>query len=95
MYQTHTPSEWAQMVSLAVGAYGALSVPYFVLVDADIDPRPALVRLVESGRVDALLVAVGPVLHDARQLARLSLRDVAVSVAALLAFLLPAAGGTR
>lgn len=44
---THTPAEWAQMLSLAFGAYGALSVPYFLLVDADLadfDPRPALAR---------------------------------------------------
>lgn len=46
-YHTHTPAEWAQMVSLAVAAYGALSVPYFLTVDADLvdfDPRPALAR---------------------------------------------------
>lgn len=30
-----TPSEWAQMSSLAVALYASLSVPYFLLVDAD------------------------------------------------------------
>lgn len=52
MYDTHSPTEWAQMVSLAVAVYGALSVPYFVFVDADLadfDPRPAVRRAVESG----------------------------------------------
>jgi len=47
---THSPAEWAQMVSLAFAIWGALSVPYFIAVDADLadfDPRPAL----ETGRL--------------------------------------------
>jgi len=32
---TTSPAEWAQMTSLAVALYAALSVPYFLLVDAD------------------------------------------------------------
>jgi len=32
--QTHSPAEWAQMVSLAVALYAAASVPFFLLVDA-------------------------------------------------------------
>jgi hypothetical protein len=89
------------MLSLAFGAYGALSVPYFVAVDADLadfDPRPALARLVESGRLDALLVAVVNAKHDVRTVAvraRRIPRDAAISLAALLALLFPVAGGTR
>jgi hypothetical protein len=47
MSHTHTPAEWAEMVSLAVALYAAASVPYFLLVDADradFDPRPAARR---------------------------------------------------
>lgn len=81
------------MGALAVAAYGALSVPYFLLVDADLvdfDPRPALARLVESGRVDGLLVAVVNAKHDAHAAAvrvRFFPRDAAISLAALLLLL--------
>jgi hypothetical protein len=60
MYDTHTPAEWAEALSLAAGAYAALSVPYFLLVDAelaDFDPRPAARRALESGRLDRLVHA--------------------------------------
>jgi hypothetical protein len=46
-YHTHTPAEWAQMLSLAIALYGSASVPWFLLVDADLadfDPRPTLHR---------------------------------------------------
>ncbi|MFI5687833.1 hypothetical protein [Streptomyces sp. NPDC051636] len=85
----HSPAEWVAFLSLGVGGYAALSVPYFLLVDADLadfDPRPAMSRLVESGRLDPLLVAVANVWHDVR----LSLREAAVSAAALLMLLSPA-----
>lgn len=112
MYDTHTPAEWASMVCLATSVYAGLSVPYFVFVDADLadfDPRPAVSRLVESGSVDRLLIAVAGAKFDARQgiaearesavtawqLAALSLRDAAMTTLALLALLFPATGGTR
>lgn len=46
-----TPAEWAQMSSLAVSLYAAVSAPYFLLVDAECFawPRP-LVAAVERVR---------------------------------------------
>ena len=93
MYHTHSPAEWAQMVSLAVGIWGACSVPYFLTVDADLadfDPRPAVCRVVESGAVDGLLIAVTNAKHDAgAAAARVGHipRDAAITVAALLLLL--------
>lgn len=98
--RTHDVGEWASFLSLGVGVHAAFSAVYFALVDAhreDFDPRPWLAHVVESGRVDAVLVAVTSARHDARELAagialdaRLSLRHAAVTAAALLALLLPA-----
>ncbi|MCZ4602980.1 hypothetical protein O3S80_04165 [Streptomyces sp. Lzd4kr] len=112
---THTPDEWAQMVSLAFGVWGTCSVFYFLLVDADradFNPRPAL----ETGRLapawqvtvhaghEVVWGAVSARHHVAPQVvavraavvqARRFPRDAALSVAALLALLLPASGGTR
>lgn len=93
----HTPAEWAAVLSLGVGVHGAFSVPYFLFVGAsrvDFDPRPLLARAIESGRVDPVLCAVANAKHDAHAAvfrARLSVRDAAVSVAALLMLLSPAA----
>jgi hypothetical protein len=102
MYHAHTPAEWAQMLSLATSGYAALSVPYFLTVDADLadfDPRPGLARLVESGRLDTLLIAVANTKHDARTAAarvRHIPRDAAISLAALLLLLsAPAPEATR
>lgn len=101
MSQAHDLSEWAAVLSLGVGVHGAFSVPYFLLVDAsrtDFDPRPALARMVESGRVDPVLCAVANAKHDAHRAAfraRLSVRDAAVSVAALLMLLTATPGDTR
>ena len=42
-----SPAEWASFLSLGVSVHAALSVPYFVFVDADLadfDPRPAVRR---------------------------------------------------
>lgn len=44
-------------------AFAGADVDYF-------DPRPAVRRVVESGRVDVLLVATGPLLCDLRSAAR-------------------------
>lgn len=107
MTHTHDLSEWAAFLLLGVGVHGAFSVPYFLLVDSDsardFDPRPAVSRAIESGRLDAVLVVVANAKYDvrefaadARQLAVLSLRDAAFTAAALLALLLPAPeGATR
>jgi hypothetical protein len=94
MYHTHTPAEWASMVCMAASGYAAFSAPYFLLVDAsrsDFDPRPTVHRALESGRVDPLLIAVANAKYDVR----LSLRDAAVWLAALLMLLSSASEATR
>lgn len=56
-----TLADWAAYTSLAVGVHAAYSVPYFLLVDADLsafDPRPAVRRAVDSGRLDPALITV-------------------------------------
>ncbi|MFF4834045.1 hypothetical protein [Streptomyces sp. NPDC001315] len=93
-----SPQEWAQMASLAIGMYGAASAVWFLTVDADLadfDPRPAVSRVVESGAADRLLVAVANAKWDVCAFVLSSLRDAALTAAALLALLLPAHGGTR
>ncbi len=101
MYETTTPAEWLAMTSLSTGIFAAASVPYFLLVDCtsvrDFDPRPALARAVESGRFDALLVAVANAKHDAHRAvaaARRVPRDVAAT-ALLMLLALDAPGDTR
>jgi hypothetical protein len=94
-------NEWAAAISFGIAGYGALSVPCFLLVDADLcdfDPRPPVSRLVESGRLDLLLIAVVNARHscrDAAVRARHIPRDAAISLAALLALLFPTTGDTR
>jgi hypothetical protein len=59
-------------VFLGVGVAGLVSIPALLFADAhrsDFDPRPAVRRAVESGRFDRLLVAAGPVRHDASRVA--------------------------
>ena len=102
---THSLADWLAVVSFGIGTYAALCVPYFLAVDADpgyFDPRPAMSRAVESGRLDLALIAVANTKYDARvfvadarQLAALNVRDAAITAAALLALLSPVAGGTR
>lgn len=102
---THSLADWLAVVSFGIGTHAALCVPYFLTVDADLadfDPRPAVSRAVESGRLDLVLIAVANAksdvrefVADARQLAVLNLRDAAISLAAILALLFPVAGGTR
>lgn len=103
---TTSPAEWAEMVSLAVALYAAASVPYFLLVDADLcdfDPRPALARTtnpvwqtaVHAVRDLDWAIASGhhyarEFTRDVRSFARLSLRDYAFTATALLALLVPA-----
>ena len=96
----HTLDEWLAMICLAVSGYAALSSPYFVLVDADLcdfDPRPALARTrspLWQGAVHA-----GHDLNRAiatcERVAKAAAKDAALSVAALLALLLPAPEATR
>lgn len=106
-----TPAEWVASGFLGLIPLGALVlVLAFADADAAyFDPRPVVRRAVESGCADGLLTTVANARFDARQftaeargsvaavrhLAALSLRDAAISLAALLALLFPAAGGTR
>jgi hypothetical protein len=40
MSHTHSPSEWAAYVSLAIGIYAASLIPFLLLVDAEhLTPR--------------------------------------------------------
>lgn len=103
---THSLSEWAAFGSLGISIHAALSVPYFLLVESesarDFDPRPAVRRALNTDLGARAVVAMFNAQTDLRELAadlrqytRLSLRETALTVAALLALLLPAAGGTR
>jgi hypothetical protein len=79
---THSLAEWASMVCMAASGYGSFSFFYFLLVDAaltDFDPRPALRRLVDSGRLGSLLIVL-----DAEKRAA---RDAALDAAALFVLL--------
>lgn len=96
-----SPAVWAEMSSLAVALYATPSVPYFLLVDAEVWawPRPVTaavdaVRPAVQRTADRLLVTVTNARLDAREMAaearvyvRLSLREAAVTAAALLALL--------
>ncbi len=99
MYDTHTPAEWAANGCLGVAALGVIKLA-LAFADADLayfDPRPALSRAVESGRFDALLVAVANAKHDAHRAgaaARRVPRDVAAT-ALLMLLALDAPGDTR
>lgn len=84
----------------AVGAYAAGCSLLYLTCDADLadfDPRPAVRRVVDAGRLDGLLVRVANARFDVRELAAearlyaaLSLRDAAFTASALLALLVPA-----
>jgi hypothetical protein len=81
MYDTHTPTEWAAAGSLGVTAISVISLA-MAFADADagyFDPRYQLGRLVESGRLDPLLIEVAA--------ARLAVRDAVLDVAALVLLL--------
>jgi hypothetical protein len=98
MASTHSPAEWAAFLSLGTGltATGWLLwlLLFEPLLDCDIDPRPALRRAIESGRVDPVRCAVANAKHDARAAADRAKhipRDAAITTAALLALLIPTA----
>ncbi|MGW0577306.1 hypothetical protein ACWD25_15315 [Streptomyces sp. NPDC002920] len=67
--------EWAQMVSLAVSLYAAVSAPYFLLVDAEVWawPRPltaAVDRVLATRPGTRLVVAASNIPAAARDLYR-------------------------
>ncbi|MDL5205071.1 hypothetical protein [Streptomyces sp. ALI-76-A] len=81
MYDTHTPTEWAAAGSLGVTAISLISLA-MAFADADagyFDPRYQLGRLVEAGRLDPLLIVVGPTWAAAR--------DAVLDLAALVLLL--------
>lgn len=97
---THTLDEWLAMICLAVSGYAAFSSPYFLLVDADLadfDPRPALARS-ESPLWQGAVHAghdLNRAIATCERVAKAAVKDAALSVAALLALLLPAPEATR
>lgn len=97
----HTPAEWVAFLSLGLSISSAVSVPFWLFVDADLadfDPRPRLARAIESGRYDALLIAAANARHDTHAAvarARHIPRDAAISAAALLLLLTAPEGTAR
>lgn len=95
-----TPAEWGEALSIALILTGGAGGLFFLTVDADptdFDPRPALRRTVESGRLDPALITVVNARHTAHDTAarvRSVGRNTAVSAAALL-MLLTASEATR
>lgn len=66
---THSPAEWVAFLSLGLSISSAVSIPFWLFVDADLadfDPRPRLAHAIESGRFDRLLIAVTNARHVAR-----------------------------
>ena len=83
---THPPSEWAAFLSLGVSVWASLAAAIWLTADAkatDFDPRPTLRRALQSPAADRVLVEIVN--------ARLTLRDAAVWLAALLMLLAPSA----
>ncbi|HSE05917.1 MAG TPA: hypothetical protein VLK35_17345 [Methylomirabilota bacterium] len=75
--QTHSLTEWASVLSLGLSISAAVSIPFWLTYDADLvdfDPRPLLGRAGDRVLVEAVN-------------ARLTLRDAAITCAALLALL--------
>jgi hypothetical protein len=97
---TTTPAEWAEAISTALMLSGTASALFFLTVDADpadFDPRPAVRRTVESGRIDPALIAVVNTRHTTHETvmrARSVSRNTAITAAALL-MLLTAPEATR
>lgn len=81
MGHTHTLAEWVAYLSLGLVPVGAIG---FVLAFADsdaswFDPRWHCSRLVESGRLDALLITIVS--------ARVAVHDAVLDAAALIVLL--------
>ncbi|MFJ8995549.1 hypothetical protein ACIRQH_34735 [Streptomyces sp. NPDC102279] len=82
MNHTHSLAEWAESLLLALSIYSAGSALVFLICDADLadfDPRRLWARLVESGRLDPLLIDLAN--------ARLAVRDAVLDAAALVLLL--------
>lgn len=94
-YQTHDLAEWAAFLSLGTGLTATGWLLWLLLFEpllgCDLDPRPALHRAIESGRVDPVLCAVA----NARSWAHEKTRQAALSAAVLLLLLTAPKGVTR
>lgn len=92
----HTLAEWAAVLDLGASVYASFSVFWFLFVDShrsDFDPRPAA-RQIHQGAVHAGH-DVNRALATGQRVARASLRDAALSVAALLMLLTATPGDAR
>jgi hypothetical protein len=70
---THSLADWLAVVSFGIGTHAAISVPYFLTVDADLvdfDPRPAVRRVVESEALYPLLREWDTARHAFREACR-------------------------
>jgi hypothetical protein len=96
---THSLSEWAAFLSLGIGVHASFSVFWFLLVDAHRTDFPRVWQAAVHARhdVDRAFAALLLWVADAVTYARLTVREAALSAAALLSLLLPAApnGATR
>ena len=86
---THSLGEWAAFLSLGVGVHAAFSVFWFLLVDASRTDFPRLWQAAVDARhaVDRALASLLLWVADAAQYARLTVRETALTAAALLALL--------
>ncbi len=85
-------------VCLTVSVWGACVAPCVLLVDADYVGMPPVVRRAVAAVHQGLVHAghdFNRALATTQRLAGQAARDAALTVAALLALLLPASGGTR
>lgn len=92
MSRTHDLAEWAAFLSLGVGVHASFSVFYFLLVDAHRSDFPRLWQAAVHARhdVDRAYASLALLVRTDVAYVRFSLREAALTVAALLALLLPA-----
>lgn len=71
---THSLAEWAAFLSLGLAVWAVEAAVIWLIADAEsLDPRRPVARVLDSGRLDPLLILVGPLLAAARE----SVRDAA------------------
>jgi hypothetical protein len=91
MSHTHGLSEWAAFLSLGVGVHAAFSVVWFLTVDAHRSDFPRLWQAAVDvrGYVNWVVASLERLAREDVAYARLTLREAALTAAALLALLLP------
>lgn len=87
MYDTHTPGEWTASFLPGIGSVGVIAFALaFAGADAAyFDPRRPVAALLNSGRLDALLIAIVS--------ARTAVRDAVLDTAALVLLLTTSPNG--